>query len=163
MSNLNMPYPGFPHANFKYYPSYMYNPAFAYPEALNLIVQSVSSEREDELFYNYLLSVAPSGQREIIASIRDDEIKHFKMLREIYWEVTGRDIPPATGITFEQPASYCEGITRALFGELAAVERYRKILFGFEVLTYRNMITEIYTDELKHASKWNYLFSLNCR
>ncbi|MDD4767603.1 MAG: ferritin-like domain-containing protein [Desulfotomaculaceae bacterium] len=163
MSDLNIPYPSFPYMNYKYFPSYMYSPAFAYPEALNLIVQSVSSEREDELFYNYMLSVAPPGQKEIIASIRDDEIKHARILREIYWEVTGRDIPPAAGETFEQPANYREGITRALFGELAAVERYRRILFGFEALVYRNMITEIYTDELKHASKWNYLFALNCR
>ncbi|HBL69196.1 MAG TPA: rubrerythrin, partial [Firmicutes bacterium] len=28
---------------------------------------------------------------------------------------------------------------------------------------YRNIMTEIYTDELKHATKWNYLFAQNCR
>lgn len=96
-------------------------------------------------------------------AIRDDERKHFKMLREIYWEVTGQDIIPAPGITFDKPRSYCEGIVKALFGELGAVERYRKVLFGFKFLPYRNMITEIYTDELKYASKWNYLYALNCR
>lgn len=161
-SHMKTPYPGFPFTTYKYYPTYMYVPEYAYPEALNLIIQSVSSEREDELFYNYLLSVAPQGQREIIISIRDDEIKHFKMLREIYWEVTGKDIPQAPEVTFLQPQNFCEGITKALFGELAAVERYRKVLYGFEFLPYRNMITEIYTDELKHSSKWNYLFTVNC-
>ncbi|MDF9408986.1 cytochrome B5 [Pelotomaculum isophthalicicum JI] len=45
---------------------------------------------------------------------------------------------------------------------MAAVERYHKILFGLEYLPYRNMITEIYTDELKHGSKWNYLYAVNC-
>lgn len=148
---------------YKYYPTKMYIAYYAYPEALNLIVQSVSNEREDELFYDYMLSVAPNDQKAIITSIRDDERKHGKMLRQIYWEVTGRDIPPAPDVQFEKPKDYCDGIKRALFGELTAVERYRKILFGFECLPYRNMITEIYTDELKHASKWNYLFTLNCR
>lgn len=162
-STLRTPYPGYPFTTYKYYPTYSFVPVYAFPEALNLIVQSVSSEREDELFYDYLLSVAPLAQREVIISIRDDEAKHVKMFRELYWEVTGRDIPPAPEAAFEKPKDYCEGITRALFGELAAVERYRKILFGFEFLPYRNMITEIYTDELKHASKWNYLFALNCR
>lgn len=160
--NLRTPYPGYPYTTYKYYPTYMFVPVYAYPEALNLIVQSVGGEREDELFYNYMLNTAPPGQREIIASIRDDEIKHNKMLRQIYWELLSREIPPAQEPAFQPPADYCEGITRALFGELGAVERYRKILYGFEFLPYRNMITEIYTDELKHSSKWNYLFTLNC-
>ena len=59
---LSTPYPGYPNSAYKYYPTYGYVPFYAYPEALNLIVQSVSSEREDELFYDYLLSVAPSDQ-----------------------------------------------------------------------------------------------------
>lgn len=38
---------------------------------------------------------------------------------------------------------------------------------GFEVISYTTLfipftsLTEIYTDELKHAAKWNYLFTLN--
>jgi len=157
------PYPGYPYtAVYKYYPTHPYVPVYALPEALSLIVESVRDEREDELFYDYLLSVAPPNQREIIISIRDDERKHGRLFRQLYWEVTGKDIPDAPDTPFERPLNYCDGISRALFGELAAVERYRRILFGFEFLPYRNIITEIYTDELKHASKWNYLFTLNC-
>lgn len=164
MDNIPMrtPYPGYPFTTYKYFPTYMYVPMYAYAEALQLIAESVGSEREDELFYDYLLSTAPPGQKEIIVSIRDDERKHVQMFRELYWQVTGRELPAPGEQSFDRPANYCEGITRALFGEMAAVERYRKILFGFEFLPYRNMITEIYTDELKHASKWNYLFALNC-
>ncbi|WP_207708736.1 ferritin-like domain-containing protein [Heliobacterium mobile] len=156
------PYPGYPFTTYKYHPTFMYVPMFAYPEAIQLILQSVSAEKEDDLFYSFLLKVAPEGQKEIVASIRDDELKHFKMLRQIYWEVTGQEIPQAPEVTFQEPGSFCEGIQKALFGELSAVERYRKILFGFEFLPYRNMITEIYTDELKHGVKWNFLYSLNC-
>jgi len=165
MYNYNPPsaFPGYPFTYNKYYPTQMYIPMCAFPEALNLIAESVSDEREDELFYDYLLSIAPEVQKEIIISIRDDERKHTKMFREIYWQVTGQDLPPAPDVPFERPKSYCDGISKAIFGELGAVERYRKILFGFEFLPYRNMITEIYTDELKHASKWNYLFALNCK
>jgi|GEM_PF-485487 len=158
---LQAPYPGYPCVNFKYWPTYMYVAQYAYPEALKLIMESVSDEREDELFYSYMLNAAPPGQKEIIASIRDDEIKHNRMLRELYWELTGQELPPAQNGTFQPPQNYCAGISNAIFGELAAVERYRKILFGFTFLPYRNMITEIYTDELKHSVKWNYLFTLN--
>lgn len=157
------PFPGYPYTQNKYFPTYYYVPMFAYPEALRLIVESVNGEREDELFYDYLLSVAPSNQKSIIISIRNDERKHNKLLRELYWQLTGRDIPPGPEPEFETPASYCDGIQRSIFGELSAVERYRKILFGLEFLPYRNIVTEIYTDELKHATKWNYLYTLNCR
>ncbi|NLK50841.1 MAG: ferritin-like domain-containing protein [Syntrophomonadaceae bacterium] len=157
------PYPGFPFTTYKYFDTYSYVPIYAYSEALQLIAESVNSEREDELFYDYLLSVAPAAQKEIILAIRDDERKHNKLFRQLYWEVTGQEVPSAPEPTFEKPKTYCDGLTRALFGELAAVEKYRKILFGFEFLPYRNIITEIYTDELKHATKWNYLIAMNCR
>lgn len=41
------------------------------------------------------------------------------------------------------------------------MRKYRRILFGFEFLPYRNMLAEIYIDELKHATKWNFLYSAN--
>lgn len=165
MYNFNPPsaFPGYPITFNKYYPTQMYVPMYAYPEAINLISQSAPDKREDDMFYSYLFSIAPEDQKGIIGSIIQDERKHLKMLSEIYWQVTGKDLPPAPEAPFEKPKSYCEGISTAIFGELAAVERYRRVLFGFEFLPYRNMITEIYTDELKHASKWNYLYALNCK
>lgn len=42
---LQPPYPGYPCVNYKYWPTYMYEPQYAYPEALSLIVKSVSGER----------------------------------------------------------------------------------------------------------------------
>ena len=159
----NTAYPGYPFTTYKYIATHPYVAVYAYPEALRIIMESAGSEREDELFYDYLLSVAPESQRNIIASIRDDERKHIQLFKQLYWELTGQDIPLAQDEPFERPQSYCDGLTRALFGELGAVEKYRKILFGLEFLPYRNIITEIYTDELKHAAKWNYLFAVNCR
>ncbi|MFZ5595398.1 MAG: ferritin-like domain-containing protein [Bacillota bacterium] len=148
--------------SYKYYPTYMYYPENAYPGALRLIVESVQSEREDEVFYDSMINLAPTeDQKQIIMAIRDDERKHNLMLREIYYQMTGEVIPPTQNGSLYTPANYVEGIVKALFGELAAVERYRRILFGFSFLPFRNMITEIYTDELKHASKWNYLYTLN--
>jgi rubrerythrin len=148
--------------SYKYYPTSMYHTENAYPEALRLMVEAVGSEREDELFYDYLLGGAPDeNQRKVIESIRNDEQKHNLMFREIYFQLTGEDIPADQNVQFTPPDSYLRGIERALFGELAAVARYRQILFGLDFLPFRNMVTEIYTDELRHASMWNYLFTLN--
>ena len=152
----------FMNVNYKYYPTYMYYTQNAYPNALQLIESSVQSEKEDEMFYDYLLRVSPTEkQKNIIAAIRDDERKHNKMFREIYYQLTGKDIPPAPETSFKKPKSYLEGIEQAKFGELAAVEKYRQILFGLSFLPYRNMLTEIYTDELKHADKWDFLYTIN--
>jgi rubrerythrin len=163
MPTNSLPYPGYPFVTYRYYPTTAYVAEYALPQALELIAESIGAEREDELFYNYMISVAPMADRDIITSIRDDERKHNLLFQELYWEITGRDAPSVPEEPSVEPASYCEGISRAIFGELSAVERYRLILFGLEFLPYRNIMTEIYTDELKHATKWNYLFAQNCR
>lgn len=130
--------------------------------SLELIKEAVSGEREDELFYDYLISVAPNQQeKNIIASIRDDEKKHNMMFRRIYKDLTGMDVEVEEEETFEKPASYVEGIKRALFGELKAVEKYRVIRQGLPNRYYRDMLFEIITDELKHSSLYNYLYTEN--
>jgi len=130
-------------------------------DSLSLIEQAVTGEREDELFYDYLISVAPSKEaKEIIESIRNDEQKHNQMFRWIYHSLTGKTISTPTNVTFEEPTSYMDGIRQALFGELKAVERYRDIRAGLPTRYYRDMVFEILTDELKHADKYNYLLNL---
>ncbi|WP_195573880.1 ferritin-like domain-containing protein [Paenibacillus sp. 1001270B_150601_E10] len=130
--------------------------------AIQHTAEAVQGEREDELFYQYLISVAPTQeQKDIIASIRDDERKHNQMFRQIYRDFTGQELQPSNGETFTKPESYIKGIQQALFGELKAVERYRVIWQCLPEGKYRDMLFEIITDELKHASKYNFLFTLN--
>lgn len=130
-------------------------------EGLQLMKDAVSGEREDELFYDYLISVAPTDEaRKIITGIRDDERKHNKLFRMVYKQLTGKTLPPPEQPTFEKPRSYCAGVKKALRGELGAVERYRKILFSMQDRVYMNILIEIITDELKHASLYNLLYTM---
>ena len=133
-------------------------------QSLEGIKAAVAGEREDELFYDYLISLAPTEEeKDIIASIRDDERGHNKMFRQIYRSITGVTLPPASASDeeFIKPASYLEGIKKALFGELSAVERYREIRRGLPTTMFRDMLFNIITDEIKHSVKYNYLFTLN--
>ncbi|OOM14236.1 ferritin family protein [Clostridium saccharobutylicum] len=126
--------------------------------------KAVKGEREDELFYDYLISEAPTNEeKDIITSIRDDERRHNRLFRRIYQDFTGMEVPKNDEEEkFEVPESYIDGIKKALFGELAAVERYRAIRRGLpREVFYRDILFDIITDELKHASKYNYLFTLN--
>ena len=131
-------------------------------EALMLIYNAVQGEKEDELFYNYLISVAPTPEeKSIIMSIRDDEKKHNQMFKKIYQNFTGQQVPQPKEVNFVKPNSYIEGVKEALFGELGAVERYRNIRAGLPTRYYRDAVFEILTDELKHATKYNYILNLN--
>jgi predicted heme/steroid binding protein/rubrerythrin len=130
--------------------------------ALELVKAAVQGEREDELFYDYLISMASTAEeKNIITTIRDDERKHNKLFREIYRFYTGKTIPAPTNIEFQKPSSYIEGIKKAKFGELGAVERYRDIRAGLPDRYYRDMVFEILTDELKHADKYDYILYLS--
>lgn len=155
------PYAGAPDAPNQA-PQDMYSYPQNFPEALTRIRDAVRGEKEDQLFYDYLISVAPSEEdKKIIESIRNDERQHFNLFRQIYFELTGQTLPSAPEASFTKPSSYCQGIQKALFGELGAVERYRIILFAMQERKHINMLTRIITDEQKHAAKYNFLFSKN--
>ncbi|WP_242866855.1 ferritin-like domain-containing protein [Abyssisolibacter fermentans] len=155
----NMPY------NMPYMMPMRYGNPYSYKsldEALSLVEQSVRGEKEDELFYDYLISVAPTNEeKQIISTIRDDEKKHNKMFRQIYMDFTGKEVSTPEDIEFEKPKSYIDGVKKALFGELAAMEKYRIIRAGLPGRYYRDMVFEILTDELKHADKYNYILTIN--
>ncbi|MGZ9586563.1 ferritin-like domain-containing protein [Paenibacillus marinisediminis] len=136
--------------------------ATTYAQALEGIYHAVQGEKHDELFYDDLINMAPTKeQKDIIASIRNDERGHNRMFREMYTELTGRHIPASTDVSYTKPASYNEGLVTALFGELSAVENYRKIWSGLPAGIYKDTVLGIIMDEQKHASKYNYLFTLN--
>ncbi|MEK5396870.1 ferritin-like domain-containing protein [Paenibacillus sp. FSL K6-2859] len=132
------------------------------PQALNLIQEAVQGERNDELFYDEIIQLAPNAeQASIITSIRDDERGHNFMFRGMFKEITGQDITGISSEQYQRISSYEEGLEKALQGELAAVEKYRKIWFGLPIGIYRDTVFGIILDELKHASKYNYLLTLD--
>lgn len=136
-----------------------------YPQlslALDEIRKAVQGEREDELFYDYLISLAPTkDEKEIIESIRNDERKHNQLFRKIYKDFTGNEINTMNEENLKKPSSFMDGIRTALFGELKAVDKYKAIRRALPIGAYKDMLFDIIMDELKHASKYNYLFTLN--
>ena len=131
-------------------------------EALSLIKDAVEGETEDRMFYDFLINNAASRKdKEIIKGIRDDEIKHARLFRQLYYEHTGKVIGPKQNVQFERPASYCEGLIKALMGELNAVRKYRRILFAMKERSHIDILTEIITDEIRHANLYNLLIHNN--
>ena len=128
-------------------------------QAIESIRQSVADEREDEMFYDNLIKLAPTEkEKEIITSIRDDERKHNQILRELYHSFTGQMIPSNLSTpNIDTSLSYKEQLEKALFGELDAVVRYRRILGTMPSGRNYTLLMSIMTDELRHASKYNFL------
>lgn len=128
-------------------------------QAIESIRESVGDEKEDEMFYETLIEQAPTDkEKEIIRSIRDDERKHNKILRDLYYNFTGQVIPPDTLTTnMENKLSYKEQLEKALFGELNAVVRYRRIMGTMPSGNSYTLLMSIMTDELRHANKYNFL------
>lgn len=128
-------------------------------QAIELIKKSVSDEREDELFYNNLINQAPSEkEKNIIKSIRDDERKHNEILRQLYYEFTGQKLGEDKSIKqLNNNLNYWENLEKALFGELDAVAKYRKILGTMPDGNSYTLLMSIMTDELRHACKYNFL------
>lgn len=127
--------------------------------AIELIRESVGDEREDELFYDNLIKQAPTEkEKEIIRSIRDDERKHNQILRELYYNFTGQVIPVDTStVNVDNKLNYKEQLEKALFGELNAVVRYRRIMGTMPSGNSYTLLMSIMTDELRHANKYNFL------
>lgn len=161
MSLQNTPQAMMPNMPMQDQYTYPYN----FTQALQLIRNAVSGETEDRLFYGYLIKEAPSEEdKQVISGIRDDEIKHFSLFRQVYYELTGQTLPPPEEVKFEQPLSYCDGLRKALMGEQGAVQRYRRILFALQNRRHINILTEIITDEIRHGILYSYLYSKNgCR
>lgn len=128
-------------------------------QAIALIKKSVGDEKEDEMFYDILIEKAPTEkEKDIIKSIRDDERKHNQILRKLYYEFTGQILPQDTlSSNSKDNRDYKSNLEKALFGELDAVAKYRKIMGTMPSGNSYTLLMSIMTDELRHASKYNFL------
>ena len=133
-------------------------------QAIELIRKSIGDERNDELFYDRLIEQAPTEkEKSIIQDIRDNEKKHNMILREVYYDFTGQMLQNNMNMmqeNMQNNLSYTENLEKALFGELEAVNKYRKILSAMPQGKCYSLIMSIMTDELRHSAKYNYLIHM---
>lgn len=71
--------------------------------SIKLIGKSIESEKKDSMFYQWLIDNIPANQlspketkkiKGIIESIRDDELRHNQMYKNMYFQITGMKIQP---------------------------------------------------------------------
>lgn len=129
-------------------------------QAIELIRKSIMDEKEDEMFYSMIIDQAPTQkEKSMIMDIREDERKHNQILRKLYYEFTGETLPDESVQVSSQSNNYLSNLEKALFGELDAVKKYRKIMGVMPSGSSYTLLMSIMTDELRHASKYNFLIS----
>lgn len=143
---------------------YFWQPEYCIKKVPQMIQKALAGETRDKIFYEYLINIAPDEQdKNIIKSIRDDEMRHFKLFRMIYQEITGCDPMPLDSEEFVKPENYLAGIEEAIIDEVTAAKNYRQIYVCLRGRKYRDILFSIITDELRHASLYNYLYTKNIR
>lgn len=128
--------------------------------ALDKIRKSIIDERKDELFYENLITMAPDeNSRDIISSIRDDEKRHSEILRFVYSNISGDVVEiPEENVTIEE-MTYIDSIEKSLLEEVAAIKKYRRIMAAMPNSKMYTLLMSILTDEIRHASLYNYLIN----
>ncbi|MGL5750848.1 MAG: ferritin family protein [Paraclostridium sp.] len=139
-----------------------------YIKAIQLMEESIELEVLDAMFYEWLTNSIPAKNltksqmesiKETIISVREDELNHNKTYKQIYKQLTGKDVKMKEEEVVIVPDSFLEGIEKALTRELNAVKQYRQILAGISDTEYRDKVFNIITDELRHANLYNYIYT----
>ena len=81
------------------------------------------------------------------------------MYKNMYFQITGMK-KQAEEETFIPPAGFKDGIADTMMGELNAVKIYREIMGGMPSVYYRDQVFHILSDELRHVSLYNYVYTV---
>ena len=131
-------------------------------QAIDLIRKSVDDEKEDEMFYGILIEQAPTDkEKDIIINLYQTNEDELTYILETPNHGTGQ-ILPADNLTnsSNNQMSYKENLEKALFGELDAIKKYRKIMGTMPSGKSYTLLMSIMTDEIRHANKYNFLIQM---
>ena len=126
-------------------------------KVLEMIWMAAEEARRNTSYYVSLMEkVNAAEEKEIVRQIYLDEVKHDKMLCDIYKKSTGKELE------FNVSAPRCspypaKEFQKNIFAKLEQVEFYRRIYFMMLNFEIRDMLFEIITDEQNNAVKFSYL------
>ena len=123
--------------------------AYINPYILKLIEDAVKDEASDFMIFARLSEEYPE-KAEMFAGIASDEIKHKKMLEELYADLSGKTLVQPRLEQIEKLPSRAE-LMRDKFDTVAM---YRTVFFALPSASAanKNILFEIMTDEMMHAA-----------
>ncbi len=128
--------------------------AYVNPYIIKLIEEAIAEEISDIILFEKL-SDADAGNAELYADIAADELKHKKMLQELYADLSGK--------TYMQPVREKSVLQdtdspdkeKLIRDKADNAAMYRTLYFAMPHSSHadRNILFEIMTDEMIHLSK----------
>ena len=128
---------------------------------LDLIVEAMKAERHDRVKYGIMMQMTedPAVKKQIKFAY-DDEIKHYEMFRKMYYQLTGRVVNIPLPAEVEKYDNIMDAVKSSIEGEHEAVDAYREIYALLTNKSMRDTVFEIITDEIEHANRFVYLYSM---
>lgn len=136
--------------------------------SIKLIKKYAESEKRDSMIFQWLIQNIPVSQllpketrkiQGIIESIRDDELRHDQVYKNMYFQITGMKVQSEEE-AFIPPAGFKDGIADAMMRELNDIKIHHEIMEGLPSLYYRSKVHNILSDELRHGSLYNYIYTV---
>lgn len=126
---------------------------------ISQLAGAINDQAGAVLFYDKLEEMAPSQYRDFVTHAKNDEMEHVRLFRKLYRRLTGYQ--PSVQAETTQFSSYKEGIDIAFRRELEAAELYRDMYLSTRVPKIRDTLFKTMTDEMEHAQRFNFLFTLS--
>lgn len=109
--------------------------------------------------YRQLLHIAPDNQDiELINGIHLDEISHLSALVNLYSSLFGEQ-PVSSAPRASHISAYVPGIKDSIMSELNLYVSFSNIIFTDHNTDVRNVIFQVLTDDNRHASRLNFLYT----
>jgi rubrerythrin len=141
---------------------------YIYPQnlrdALQLIVSALNRETEDKYTYDFLLKAAPAEDLPMLNQFHNDELNHYKLLRQIYTDLTGQAPPQPSPLSraIKKRGSYCEALEIGIKEIGQELQEYARILYAMQNRTHINMMLNIIINEIRHSSGVNFMYAKSC-
>lgn len=126
---------------------------------ISQLTGAINDEASAVMFYDKLEEMAPSQYRDFVTHAKNDEMEHVRLFSKLYRRLTGYQ--PSVQAETTQFSSYKEGLEIAFRGELEAAELYRDMYLSTRVPNIRDILFKTMTDEMEHAQRFNFLYTVS--
>lgn len=119
-------------------------------EIINDLSKAINGEYQAIYCYEILANQARNPEiKSRILEIRNDEIRHYQNISQIYISLTGNQ--PTPQITKQCSLDYKSGVLAAFIDEQETVDFYHEIARKYNNELIRNAFTQASADEQNHA------------
>ncbi len=124
----------------------------------NLLTQILINEQNEVEYFQQLLTENPGDCfADVIEKIRDNEIRHFILARELFCRIFRCEpkMPPVSEVVF---TSIGQAVGDAIDNKTHTIEKYRDIYMSNSENYIKELFFELMTDEILHTLMLTKLF-----